>query len=139
MPLAGIILIRQTFADELPRGWAVADATMSYKHEGRTEYQLLNFRVIGPSGQSYDVHSDKVSSRDDVCELAKNTARLFIGALGATDGTSHGIDAPDGGERPAHGKDPSYSRGNDRTVPREKWGDAPGPDGIRGDGDPPAS
>jgi hypothetical protein len=81
MTLSGIRLVRQTFGDMLPKGWSVAQAYLSYKHDHDVEWQVITFHVIGPDGKTHVLESDKVPARDDVNELAAGTARKFLEGL----------------------------------------------------------
>ena len=101
--------VRQLFADHLPEGYSVKDATMRYVHpnDGH-EWQVLTFRVIDPHGHPHVWTSEQVRSRDDIYELAIRTAKKFVEEeIG--DGPSDGVDATNGGQRSQHSEDPESS------------------------------
>jgi hypothetical protein len=126
MPLAGIRLIRQVFSEQLPKGFTLAQAYMELKHDGGIESQVLTFHVIDPHGKTFVVVSDKVPSRDDVNELAKATAQLFM--KGKINEPPSGVDATHGGERSVDHQDQAHSGRDSGAVSRPDGSDEAGSD-----------
>jgi hypothetical protein len=108
MPLAGIRLVRQHFADQLPPGYSLKDGIMDYRAgaDGQGQWQVLRFSVIDPGGKVHDV-TIEAPARDDINELAIAAARKFLKevpqdepsqpASGSTaNEPPHGVDKADG-------------------------------------------
>ena len=108
MPLAGIRLVRQHFADQLPPGYSLKDGIMEYRagSDGEGQWQVLKFRVIDPAGKEHDVKIE-APMREDINQLAIAAAKNFLKEVPQTGPVkgepqhepSHGVDTPDGGER----------------------------------------
>jgi hypothetical protein len=132
MPISGIRQIREIFSTLLPAGYSLRSAYMAYDHQSEVESQVLTFHVIDPSGITHVIKSDMVPAKTDVGELARNTAKTFVGRL--NNGTPDGNDEPDRGQRPdstEDQKDPDRYRG---PVPWQDGVDETGEDGIPGNG-----
>ena len=99
MPLAGIRLVRQHFADQLPQGYSLKDGVMEYRSgsDGQGQWQVLKFRVIDPGGKEHDVKIE-APAREDINELAITAAQNFLKEVPQYE-PPHGVDTPDGGER----------------------------------------
>ena len=117
MPLAGIRLVRQHFANQLPPGYSLKDGVMEYRSgsDGQGQWQVLKFRVIDPGGKEHDVKIE-APAREDINELAITAAQNFLKEVPQTGPVkevpqtgpvkgepqhepSHGVDTPDGGKR----------------------------------------
>ena len=97
MPVSGIRQVREIASAELPAGWSMTEARMDLDHEGGGEWQHLTFRVIDPSGKTYEWVSDRALAREDIIELARKTVIKFVKGLSNEPPT--GDSAKDGGER----------------------------------------
>ena len=108
MPLAGIRLVRQHFADQLPQGYSLKDGVMEYRSgsDGQGQWQVLKFRVIDPGGKEHEVKIE-APMREDINELAIAAANNFLKEVPQTGPVKgepqheppHGVDTPDGGKR----------------------------------------
>ena len=132
MPVSGIRQIREIFSDNLPKGYSLMSAYMSYDHQTDLERQILTFQVIDPGGVTHVIKSDIVPAKDDVMALALKTAKKFAEVM--RDGPFTGNDGQDSGERSdreTQQKDPYRNRGD---IPRPGGIDEAGTDGISSDG-----
>ena len=132
MPVSGIRQIREIFSDNLPKGYSLMSAYMSYDHQTDVERQILTFQVIDPAGVTHVIKSDIVPANQDVMELALKTARKFVEVM--RNGPFTGNDEQDSGERSGREtqhKDPYRHRGD---LPRADRINETGEDGIPGDG-----
>jgi hypothetical protein len=133
MPVSGIRQIREIFSDNLPKGYSLMSAYMSYDHQTDVERQILTFQVIDPGGITHIIKSDMIPAKYDVMELALKTAQKFRENI-KTNGTSTGNNEQDSRERldrETQQKDPYRNRGD---LPRPDGIDETGPDGISGNG-----
>ena len=132
MPVSGIRQIREIFSDNLPKGYSLMSAYMSYDHQIDVERQILTFQVIDPAGVTHVIKSDIVPAKDDVMALALKTAKKFAEVI--KNGPFTGNDGQNSGERPdreTQQKDPYRNRGD---LPRPDGIDETGTDGIPGNG-----
>ena len=120
MPVSGIRQIREIFSDNLPKGYSLMSAYMSYDHQTDVERQILTFQVIDPSGVTHVIKSDIVPAKDDVMALVLKTARKFAEVM--RDGPFTGNDGPDSGER--------SDRETQQKDPSRELGGVSRPDGV---------
>ncbi len=75
----GIAELKQAFADEVGPKYAVQIALLGYQRdEAGKEWQVLQFRGIGPGGVQFDVSSEPHSPNADPVEVARVTAQEFL-------------------------------------------------------------
>jgi len=75
----GIADLKQAFADEVGPKYAVQIALLGYQRdEAGKEWQVLQFRGIGPGGVQFDVSSEPHSPNADPVEVARATAQEFL-------------------------------------------------------------
>ncbi len=75
----GIADLKQAFADEVGPKYAVQIALLGYQRdEDGKEWQVLQFRGIGPGGVQFDVSSEPHSPNADPVEVARATAQEFL-------------------------------------------------------------